>query len=45
MSGKRLHQPDINGTHAGVNQPLPPENQEVFKQWMVHGNYSLKTHR
>ncbi len=35
---KRLHQPDINGTHAAVNQPLSPETQEVFKEWMNKGN-------
>ncbi len=39
MSAKRLHQPDINGTHAGVNQPLSPETQAIFKEWMAQGNY------
>lgn len=38
MFSKRLHQPDINGTHAAVNQPFSKATHAVFKKWMGAGN-------
>lgn len=39
MFSKRLHQPDINGTHALVNQPLSEATQSVFREWINKGNF------
>jgi hydroxymethylpyrimidine pyrophosphatase-like HAD family hydrolase len=34
----RLHQPDINGTHASVGEPLSAEAVEIIQEWTSHGH-------
>jgi hydroxymethylpyrimidine pyrophosphatase-like HAD family hydrolase len=35
---RKLHQPDINGTHTPLDTPLSEETQAVFKAWMDLGH-------
>jgi hydroxymethylpyrimidine pyrophosphatase-like HAD family hydrolase len=35
---RRLHQPDINGTHAPVGAALSSEAIEIFQEWLRQGN-------